>query len=280
MLLLHGVVAAANADAARARLERTPTVAPGAPLVVLVSGRLALIATDASALGLDPSTAEAKFRDPDAAAALALAHTRILTDLAAELDVAPARLGAAAADARALAASLNGRRRALMAVLKRVAGAAEYAVQLIDAAPAAAPAPPAQPAQGAKPLSGRAYLKAKLDRRRGVDAARQQRDALAKQIGEAAGQLAQECLTRAPQQTTDAPPRRLDLALLVARGRVHALAELAACFGPAAEAAGMTLRVVGPWAPFSFLDAPGSSAPPPPAGEKARSSRRPSTKAA
>ncbi|MEM9725561.1 MAG: GvpL/GvpF family gas vesicle protein [Pseudomonadota bacterium] len=262
MLILHGVVAGAD----RARLEAAlfepgPGVAPAAPIApiapgarwrVLEVGALALLASE---IPYDPAAFAQLLETEEAASALAAAHNRVLSTLISHIDLLPARLAGGFESAEGLVADAASRQDGLLAGLARIAGAAEYTVRLSARSGARAPAtadaaPPSSEAPG-----GRGYLQGRLSQRRRGAQRRQAVQELGDALQRAAAAISREVVfSHGP--TDRRPELRLELALLLARAAEPRLAALGAEFGPLADRAGLELTLIGPWAPFSFADAP------------------------
>jgi hypothetical protein len=242
-VLIHAVMAAGAA------VDGVSPV-PGAMLDLIGEGRLAALVSR-----LPSGAGDDLFADPDASAAISLSHHELLTRLAATLDLAPVRLGAAYADDASVRALLAAEAESFRAALARIAGAGEYAVTLTPVAGAAA-------APAAAPASGRAFLQ-----RRSAEAdARRQHGTAARAAAEAAfGSLLIHARAHAFQ-----PPRRhaladqekrlLDAALLVAAETAPHFAESVLAAQDAAAAAGFRLSVRGPLPAYSFVAPPAAEA--------------------
>lgn len=254
--MLHGLIDPTDVDRASALL------AGGAPSSLTRAGALAVVATAPEALNAaprpdfapDPVDQNGAADDPEIAARLAADHHRALCLLAARLDVLPLRFGAVARrieDApRLILGEAGERAEPLRARFDALRGRAEYQIRLLHAAPkpaAAAPGPTAPPA--AKPgQAGRAYLKRKLDRRRGAERRRESATALFDQVRAEARTLGPRAVEVAPAR----PEIALDLSLLCPRSGVAALSEAGARWAALAEPLGLSLRLVGPLPPFRF----------------------------
>ncbi len=252
MLVLHGAAAARDADRIEAALAPfrpiAAAVAPGAALKVSKAGPVALIATEAGAA--DPALFLAALQDLATAERLALAHSTLLNGLAASIDILPARLSGALESEAALIEQALARAEALRAGLDRIAGAAEYALRLSEK-PAVSDAPRATPSQ----TTGRDYLKRKLDARRARDGRREAVDAFLDAALAAAESVGRE--VRAARGPTERRPSLvLDLAVLAPRAAEAEIETLTAAIAPRADALGLDFAAIGPWAPFSFADAP------------------------
>jgi hypothetical protein len=243
-MLIHAVMAAGAQPTGASPV-------PGAVLEVITEGGLGALV---SRLPLESD--HDLFADPDASAALSLAHHELLTRLAADIDLAPVRLGAAYADVQSVRALLADQGDAFRAALARIAGAREFAVTLTPVAGQVA-APVSQPA------TGRAFLQ-----RRSVEAdARRRQGEAARATAEAAFRtLLAHARTYAFQ-----PPRRhalaeqekrlLDAALLVAAEATPCFEDAVLAAQDAALAAGCRLTVRGPLPAYSFVAPQSAEAP-------------------
>jgi hypothetical protein len=227
--LIHGVVH--HGDAA-------PAEAP--EHAVIASGPFRALASPAT-LGLDAAS--------DAAAAVR--HDAILTAWAQIGDVAPARFGAAAATRDRVAALIAANAEAHAAALARVRGAVEYGLRVTAEGPPPAPSGP----------EGLSYLRARAAARDAVRDAVAARAATARALVGALSGFAREHVAFKPRAAADGSARLADLALLVPRERAAALVDAAAALGAQATAAGLSLRLSGPLAPYAFaMPAPEAAA--------------------
>lgn len=251
--MLHGVVRRRDVPAALAALADVDGVTPGARLTLPRSGRFAGLASDLSAGGLDAAGAAEMLGDQEAAARLAMAHNRVLCAVAARTDVAPTRFGALFTRRDALTSELKRQAVDVDAALRRTAGAAEYLLRLTLSAEAGTDASANARSHGsdlaAAAPDGRGYLQNRLAARRRRGAADALRSRARSDITAGAAEIAR-ALQERPTRGAD---RALDLALLVDRGAEDRLAAFASARAPQAAAAGLTLQIVGPWPPASFM---------------------------
>lgn len=229
MLSLHGLIWSRDEARAAALL--------GGEAEIRRSGRLSLIVG-----AVDPAATAT----PEGASIFAVRHNILLSRLAAEIDVLPARLGEGAAGAQALRGRLAARRPQVLAALRRVSGAAEYSLTFELAGDREPNAPPSADESG--------YLRRKLQARRARDHADAQRRALLAQTTRAAEAIARDCVV-ALGPSPARPQRRLGLSLLLDRSQTDALAALGAALAPKAEALGLSVAIVGPWPAYSFAAA-------------------------
>lgn len=173
----------------------------------------------------------------------ALAQNAVLSAYAATGDVLPVAIGAGFSGPAALGRYLGASAPALAARMQRLAGQAEYILRLLPGA-VPAPAPPAAGEGGAAFLRRRS---ASRERRRSLG---QQRQVFAAGLAAGLAGFIRARIAR-PQKPGGA---LLDLCLLVDRCESAAL--VAHLGGLAAEAGelGLTLRLIGPCAPHSFVE--------------------------
>lgn len=251
MLICHGVIDVETLPRARAALDRA-----GAQALMPSALRLRWIPVDALALlvsetPLSASELATLLGSPEAAGAVAAAHNRLLSALIPDIDILPARLSGAFLSEQAVIDDAHARRAALTAALRRIGGAAEYSVRLTATQRKAAPTRPAT----ITTKDGRSYLQTRLAKRRSGALKRAGLAELIDALSAASQLIARETVeTRGPSERR--PELRLDLALLLDRGAEPSLVALGERFSTAAEDQGLELTLIGPWAPFSFADAP------------------------
>jgi hypothetical protein len=194
----------------------------------------------------------------EAEVALALRHNAILLAHAALTDVAPVRLGAAAATPEAVSRAVAAEAERHRAALDRIAGAVEAGLRVV-APPARADDPADSPA--APPPSGALWLRQRAAARA---AARGRAMSIADDArAVVATAAAQARATRVLRPGTPRMPRGrvlADLALLIPRAGFAAWAEAVAA---SAAAAGLAAEVSGRWPCYSFVagdDAPMAAA--------------------
>jgi hypothetical protein len=201
--------------------EETAAGLAGAPLRCVAHGALAAVYSD------DPPAAPAPTEDA------LWEHERVAERLMSEHAVLPLRFGSTLAGVGELRDVLAGRADELTAALVRVRGAVELGVR------ASVGGVQPGPVRGG---TGRAYLAAKLDRRRAAAA-----------IGEAL-HARLDPLARAASFKTSADPRPAFAgSYLVDRDGVDRFREEAEAAGSAYPE--LELACTGPWPPFSFTEA-------------------------
>nr|RDS93320.1 gas vesicle protein GvpFL [Cereibacter sphaeroides f. sp. denitrificans] len=178
---------------------------------------------------------------PEWAVQAALAQNAILSAYAATEDVLPVALGAAFTGIAAVRRHLDAERATLDAGMERLAGRAEYVVQLIAEQVADAGAPAL--------ASGSAFLKARSARHDQRRHLARERAGFARATAEELASLS--CGAGARPLKPDGP--LLDLSLLVVRDREPVLLEAAEACSRAGSRLALSVRLIGPCAPFSFL---------------------------
>jgi hypothetical protein len=239
-------------------LRRAPAGLPGTgrPRALAAGSSLWLIAADAPLVRYGEAALARIVRDLDAMSRCALAHSAVVAHCARRNPVLPLRLLTLfASDARALA-QVSRRRAAIAGRLARVAGRAEWGVQVrVDAAGGAA----ARRTQAA----ARRETAGLSPGTRFLELRRRQRDATRRAVGgarEATAALyralaghAVAARRRPPVSIDGRPALLLDAAYLVPA--THAARFRQALRRQAAQAArrGLHVRLTGPWPPYSFV---------------------------
>jgi hypothetical protein len=239
LFLVHAVM---NADAA-VDLAGEIVIQDSALVLVTEDDLVALVSI------LPTGASETLFADPESAAGIAVQHHALLTKLAVSHDLAPVRLGAIYADAGAVRAMLLQSSGDFRSALKRIAGAAEFAMKLTPSGEAAT-SDNSEPA-----ISGRSYLQRKADQA----AAQRNRTEHARQVAsdafEAVSFVALEHAFAPPRRNAqaDQEKRLLDAALLVERSQTARFEAAVLAAQAIAEKAGYRLTVTGPLPPYSFV---------------------------
>jgi hypothetical protein len=234
-LILHAVTRSS---------ENLPDVeAAGRRFSWLKEGVLAALVSEPAADAGTCADAEI-FADAEAIATLALLHHDILSRLARSMDLVPVTLGALFSGADAVLARLAAQSASFLSALGRIEGRAEFAVKLTETAPATAAPVSAE--------SGRGYLSALRARKEGVRADTVARARFAMELRQ---MLARQAVSFRDRPARPDPSRRvlIDLACLAPRGSETLAAILRESIGPKAEALGLSLRIEGPWPPYSFI---------------------------
>lgn len=147
---------------------------------------------------------------------------------------------------------IASRRPAIDAAMKRIAGAEEWGIRVLRAAPDAR-AMPDERSAGKRVVSGAAFLAAKKQKR---DEAQQSRIAAAEAAVDAFERLS--VIARASKRREDAPPvgatpPLLDAAFLVPATRREKFTSAAQREAEACARAGAQLTVSGPWPAYNFI---------------------------
>ncbi|MDG6107112.1 GvpL/GvpF family gas vesicle protein [Dactylosporangium aurantiacum] len=258
-LWLHGVT--------RDRMPVTVAGVGDAPVRVVPAAGLCAYVSPAPDDVSGADALQARLEDPAWLAQTAFEHHRVVAELAAAGPVVPAGLATVYRDDTGLAVALDRYAAELVGTLDRVNGRTEWGVKgYVSDAPVTEPAAP-EPAAGGP---GAAYLQ----RRRAELSARERshddavRDADA--VHDALARLADAAHLHAPQD------RRLtgEPEVMVLNGAYLVPDPAAEAFAAAVEALdarypGITLRLTGPWPPYSFVPSIGARRPdhdPVPAG--------------
>ncbi|MEM0986762.1 MAG: GvpL/GvpF family gas vesicle protein [Pseudomonadota bacterium] len=244
ILILHGFLRSAQSREWPATLmdavERDPAV-------IVQRGAVAAVLT--------ASADDTVFSDPARVESIALGHNRLLTILAEAVDVAPVRLGAVYGSRKAAETMLSQSEAAILARLDAVTGAVEYSAVLraLQTPASPKPAPSAPTATPGEAGSGRAYLRAKGQRKRQV---RDRKAAIETALERVAERLAPSArrlkAVTQPKLGPDGP--LCEFAILQDRTLPDAFLEAIADAKSLAEAAGLQLTVSGPWPPYAFVE--------------------------
>jgi hypothetical protein len=226
---------------------------------------LAAVVSSVPAEDFDDEGFRAQMEDLVRLEAVARAHHAVVDRVAAEATVLPLRLATVYRDDANVAGMLHASQERFTTLLDRLDGRGEWGVKVYahpGAAQAAEPAAPGAGPAGAEDLSpGRAYLRQrKAQRTRHQDAFR------------AAAEVVERITALAEAYGADGVPHRPQSGELVtAEGEnisnVSYLLphERGTAFRAEAEAAGrgvpgVRVEVTGPWAPYSFAEAPSAPA--------------------
>jgi hypothetical protein len=176
----------------------------------------------------------------DAAIALAMTQAAVLSAYAVREDVLPVALVSAFSDDRTLAAHVAANMPRIAAERDAITGAAEYVVAIeTSGVPSPAPAP-----------ADTGYLRrrqAEIAARREAEAAR--RDFAVMVLAELGRRSARVAPPRAPNRSSV-----LTVSALLRRASVAETAASLAALAPEAARLSLGLRMIGPCAPFSFVD--------------------------
>lgn len=242
-LWLHGV--------ARDRVAVTVAGVGDAPVRAVSAAGLCAYVSPAPADVSGAGELRAHLEDPAWVARTAFEHHRVVAELAAAGPVVPAGLATVYRDDTRLAATLERHAAGLTGALDRVAGRTEWGVKgyVRSEPPAAAPATTAGGPGAAYLERRRAELNA---RERRHDEAVRDADA----VHAALARRADAVHLHAPQDrrlTGDPEVMVLNGAYLVQDTRAEAFAAAVRSLG--ATYPGISLRLTGPWPPYSFVPA-------------------------
>lgn len=241
----------------RPSLARAPRGLPGAtaPEALPVSAGLWLIVADVPLAQYGAEPLAASLRDLDWVSRVAVAHESVVERVSRlrTATTVPMKLFTMFSSRDRAVADVRSRRRDLAGVIKRIAGAEEWGVRVAREPVAARP----EAAEPARRGSGAAFLAAK----------KQARDS-AREAVRLAAEAAEGCfdtltgLARASSRRDDAPagavaPPLLDAAFLVPRTRRARFRTAARAAAGECRRAGASMTLTGPWAAYSFVQAPG-----------------------
>ncbi len=243
---LYAIGEAALADSAE--LVGTPGV-DGAPVRVVVDGKLAAVVASVDRKRFGEEAIRAGLEDLEWLEQLARAHHQVVDRTARSHPVAPVRMATVYLDDAGVRQLLSEHHAELVATLDRVRGRSEWGVKGY-AAPERE-ASEAEPSSAASDAPGTSYL---LRRRAERDRAAHGRQRLAEaadRLHDDFARLAVDSRVYPPQDprlTGRSEPMILNAAYLVDNAGATRLAEKV----NAATDSGLRLELTGPWAPYSF----------------------------
>jgi hypothetical protein len=168
-----------------------------------------------------------------------LAHHAIISGLAAQTDVLPARFPTWLADEESMRGELGRRRTDLVEALERVRGRVEIALTAIWTSPAEKEAPPEAATPGRWYLLGRQQAVTGSDRRR----------ARARELADEIERLVGDDLVDVRHLLCPSATVALSSALLVPRARAE---NIKSCLTRTAH--DVRILINGPWPPYTFAD--------------------------
>ncbi|MFJ8752488.1 GvpL/GvpF family gas vesicle protein [Streptomyces sp. NPDC102441] len=237
-----------------------PGVAAGEPLRLLRFGELTAIVQTVRAADFTDEVWQARMSDRDELERYARAHHDVVSAAAASCPTVPLPLATLYhGEARARQALLDETVR-FSTALERTAGHSEWGVKVYVTdfpvpGPSSAPLQPETPAARSRPAPGAGL--AYLERKRGVQARREQRheDALrlAETVDAAFGNVAaagRRLRLHAPELVGKGSVQVLNATYLVAE---HRGAELRTLTRTLRDATGARIDISGPWVPYSFV---------------------------
>jgi hypothetical protein len=217
------------------------------PEALAVGDGLWLIAAQAPAARYGAAAIEARAADLDWLSECALAHEAVIERLMSAPAVAPLKLFTLFSGPQAARRRLAAKRPALLAALRRLAGAAEWGVR-VHARPRPAAAAPAE-----RPASGRGFLERKRDARRLAQEDLEATRAKARRGFATLGRLARAA-RQLPPPPGASPSLLLDAVFLVARPRQAAFEAAFERFATELAALGAEVVFSGPWPAYHFVD--------------------------
>ncbi|GGZ08666.1 gas vesicle protein [Streptomyces nitrosporeus] len=245
----------------------------GQDVRTLRAGELTAVVQTVCAADFAEEAWQARLSDRDELERYARAHHRTVSAVAAGCPTVPLPLATLYHDDERARSALGEQAARFRTVLERTADHAEWGVKVYSEAPAAEtasgddasrsalPAPAADRAAGGPagrsgrpaPGAGLAYL----ERKRGMQARREQRQSEALRVAETvdAGFLevaaaGRRLRTHAPESARDRRVQILNATYLVPR---HRAGELAALAGTLGRRTGARIELSGPWVPYSFV---------------------------
>jgi hypothetical protein len=251
---VYGLVRAARRPAA----TRIPDPLPYATPVELTAAGSALYVVT-SRVPLDvygPEQLEPRLRDLDWVADVAVAHERVVQQLAgrAGATVVPMKMFTMFSTLEKALADVTGRRRAIDRAIARVAGCEEWGIRITKTT-GMAPAVRTDGHPARRVASGRAFLAARKEARDAAAASKEAARRAAAVTFARLERLARDARRRDERSEPGTNPPILEAAFLVratARGRFRAEARRQAV---ACATAGAALVLTGPWAPYNFVGA-------------------------
>ena len=204
-------------------------------------GHRRLPAGSRDALAVDVAAAMLASEDPDDILELAILQNDILSAYAAEGDVLPIVLGAAFSSDKALLRHLAAQKGRLDHLAERLAGRAEFLVT-VELEPETAIEPPRAAKDGA------GFLRARKRQRDDRTTLTHRRMTFAADVARKATHYSEREVSRRPS-----PGRLASLSLLVPRREARSLAREMSVLAPRGAELGVSLSMIGPCAPISFV---------------------------
>jgi hypothetical protein len=248
---LYCVVESASAPVRGGLPEGLPETS--VPRLLSLGGDLWLVVGEAPLPAYSAAEIERRLSDLGWVSACAVAHERVVAHFASLAPVVPMKLFTLFQnDARAVEA-LAGRREQIVAVLERVAGAAEWGVRVHFDAGRARRGKPASAEEA--PSSGRDFLRRKKEAQ---EAAR----SLARRAGEAAAETFEELARQAtaarrrePPAVAEPGPRLiLDAAFLVPSAGAEPFERAVQAVAERLAESACAVTLTGPWPPYNFIE--------------------------
>lgn len=236
---------------------RVPAGLPDAtaPELVDVGGGIRLVLCEVPLETYGSGSLDARLQDLDWVGSVALAHEAVVEHFARQsgLAVIPMKLFTMFSSRERAVKEISGRRTAIDAAARRIAGAEEWGIRILRSAPDAASRLPGRTTRSGS-VSGAAFLAAKKQARDDTRAARVAAAESALDAFERLAALSREAHRRNDTPVSASTPPLLDAAFLVpaerrARFKAAAKREAARC-----AKAGAELTLSGPWPAYNFVE--------------------------
>ncbi|WP_234433819.1 GvpL/GvpF family gas vesicle protein [Streptomyces rimosus] len=232
----------------------------GAPVETVTEGALAALVSRVPAADFDEEALRAHLEDMAWLERTARAHRSVVDTAAAEFCVLPLRLVTVHRDARGVRQVLAQRAEEFLSALVSLDGRMEWGVKAYVEDPGTAKPPvPATGSARQAPAdgSGRDFLRRRLAHRQAQEQSQRRADELAGAAHEALDKFAERSRLHRPQdpRLSGVSGRNvLNGAYLIPRDQAGAFAGLV---GELADRSpGVRIELTGPWAPYSFTQAP------------------------
>ncbi|WP_327111764.1 GvpL/GvpF family gas vesicle protein [Streptomyces sp. NBC_01341] len=240
-------------------LAGLPGVAGGGPLRQMRFGALAAVVQDVRAADFTDEVWQARMSDHAELEQYARAHHQVVSAAAASCPTVPLPLATLYHDEERARDALVAETPRFRTALERTAGRSEWGVKVyapvLPAAADAAPRDAAVPGGRGRPAPGAGL--AYLERKRGVQAQREQRHEESLRLAESVDAAFHGVATagrrlrlHAPELTESGRVQVLNATYLVEE---HRFAELHRLARALREATGARIEVSGPWVPYSFV---------------------------
>lgn len=238
-------------SARRPSMTHVPRGLPGAnrPEAVDAKGGLWLVVAEAPLDTYGSGQLEQHLSDFDWVGRIALAHEEVVEAFArrASATVIPMKLFTMFSTRERAVADVAGRRRTIIAAMRRIAGADEWGVRITRVVPpAAAPVPE-------RPRTGAAFLAARKQARDAVHGARVAAIEAALETYDRLAPLARRARRRAFDDTGGGTPPLMDAVFLVTRSNRSRFTRTARRHAAACASAGAVMTITGPWPAYNFV---------------------------
>ncbi|APE19856.1 MULTISPECIES: GvpL/GvpF family gas vesicle protein [Streptomyces] len=255
-------------DGSLAGVVGTASGVDGHGVRLVAAGGLVALVSAVPEAAFDEAALQRRLEDLDLLEELARAHHAVVDAAFARAVVLPFRLATVYRDEDRVAEVLGGHRERFTELLGWLDGHVELGVKVHadpESAASLAGTAPQEPG-GAAPAagSGRAYLRQRMQRRRGTEDLYRAAGAVADEAAGVARQLARAAVVHRAQQGGLSGRQGVNIAnhayLVSADGEARFREEVEAV---ARSVPGVRVEVTGPWAPYSFAAPAPASAPAP-----------------